>query len=194
VEPRVRAVEPTFDDLYAATRDRAPVTFRYRKPDGQVDERQVEPWVLTSRGGWWYLVGHDRVRAASRAFRLSRIDGDVRRAGPAGSIVVPDDIDASAVLPPAGGEGDRRTARLRVQQGRGAALRQRATSVTPVEPGWDLVELAVADRRRLSEEVAGHGPNVVVLEPDDLRESVVELLSGALGAHPSTSDDGDGRS
>jgi proteasome accessory factor B len=188
VEPRVRATEPTFDDLYAATRDRAPVTFSYRKPDGQVDERQVEPWVLTSRGGWWYLVGHDRVRAASRAFRLSRIEGGIRRAGPAGSIVVPADIDASAVLPPVGGEGDRRTARLRVRQGRGAALRQRATAVTVAEPGWDLVELAVGDRRRLSEELAGHGPTVVVLDPADLRGAVVGLLTGSLQAHSSPPD------
>ncbi len=35
VEPRVRTAEPSFEPLYAATRDRAPVSFRYRKPRGE---------------------------------------------------------------------------------------------------------------------------------------------------------------
>jgi predicted DNA-binding transcriptional regulator YafY len=39
VEPRVRTTEPAFQPLYAATRDRAEVTFTYRKPSGEVGER-----------------------------------------------------------------------------------------------------------------------------------------------------------
>src|SRR3954471_13115681 len=67
VEPRVRAAEPAFDPIYAATRDRAPIRFRYRKPDGEVSERRLQPWALTSRGGFWYVVGQDVDRQAPRA-------------------------------------------------------------------------------------------------------------------------------
>ena len=84
VEPRVRAAEPAFDPMYAATRDRAPVRFRYRKPDGEITDRRVEPWALTSTGGHWYMVGRDIDRGAARAFRLSRVQGQVRAGRPGG--------------------------------------------------------------------------------------------------------------
>ena len=182
-EPRIRAAEPSFDALYQATRDGAPVGFEYRKPDGEVAERRVEPWALSSRGGWWYLIGHDRVREAPRAFRLSRIEGAVRRIGAAATVVVPPDLDAAALLPRGAREHDERAARLRVRPGRGAALRLRATLVEPEVGGWDAVTLPVGDARRLAEEVAGHGPDVVVLAPTDVRDAVITLLRGARDAH-----------
>jgi predicted DNA-binding transcriptional regulator YafY len=34
----------------------------------------------------------------------------------------------------------------------------------------------------LARELAGHGPDVVVVEPADLRDGVVQVLTGALAA------------
>jgi proteasome accessory factor B len=198
VEPRVRAAEPAFEPMYAATRDRAPVRFRYRKPDGEISERHLEPWALTSRGGWWYVVGRDVDRGASRAFRLSRIQGAVK-AGAAGSFEVPEQVDADAMVgPPAVVDG--RTAVLRVREGRGAGLRLRAHTLAttpagpaleprgtvpdPDHPGWDRLELPVGDLWSLAEQVASHGADVVALGPPDLREAVVRLLTGAATAVP----------
>jgi predicted DNA-binding transcriptional regulator YafY len=96
IEPRVRTAEPAFQPLYSATRDRAPVSFAYRKPGGTGERgatgepRRVEPWRLVSRNGRWYVVGFDRDRGERRTFRLSRINGAVRRIGPPDSFTVPD--------------------------------------------------------------------------------------------------------
>ena len=130
VEPRVRAAEPAFDPLYAATRDRAPVTFRYRKADGEVSERRLQPWALTSRGGFWYVVGLDTDRDAPRAFRLSRVLGAVR-AGRAGSYEIPAQVDADAMVGPPS-VTDARTAVLRVRPGRGTTLRLQAHALAQV--------------------------------------------------------------
>jgi predicted DNA-binding transcriptional regulator YafY len=215
VEPRVRAAEPAFDPLYAATRDRSPVRFRYRKPDGEVSERRLEPWALTSRGGFWYVVGLDTDRAAPRAFRLSRVQGAVR-AGAPGSYRIPDRVDADAMVgPPSAAVVDGRTAVLRARRGRGAGLRLQAqqlagvagapgtggasgtadvpgasadadvtgsADVTGADDGWDRIELPVGDLWSLAEQVAAHGPDVVAVEPPDLREAVVRLLTGAARA------------
>jgi proteasome accessory factor B len=197
VEPRVRAAEPSFDPLYAATRDRAPVTFRYRRPDGDAADRRVEPWAVTSRSGWWYLVGFDRDRGQPRAFKLSRITGGVRRIAPAGSYTVPPDLDpAQYVAGASSSRPDTRVARLRVRDGRCVALRLRSVAPTGAEPtgaeptgtepsgegiaGWDVVDVAVGDLETFAEELASNGPNVVVLAPADLRDAVVRLLRGAL--------------
>jgi proteasome accessory factor B len=185
VEPRVRAAEPTFDPLYAATRDRAPVAFRYRRPDGDVTDRRVEPWAVTSRSGWWYVVGFDRDRGGPRAFKLSRISGGVRRIGRPGGYTIPEDLDVAAHVAGAPASvRDRREARLRLRTGRCAALRLRSTPEpdpgADAADGWDVVRIAVEDAESFADEVAGHGADVVVLGPPDVREVVLRRLRGAL--------------
>ncbi len=188
VEPRVRSAEPAFDPLYAAARDGAPVAFRYRKPgDETARERRVEPWALTARGGWWYLVGRDRLRQAPRAFKLSRIEGRIRRIGAAGSVTVPEDVDAASMVRPDRSRPDTRTARLRLRQGRGTALRLREGAGTLADAeaprDWDVIELPIGDSGQLADQLAGYGPDVVVEAPGDLRHRVVDLLRGARSAH-----------
>lgn len=196
VEPRVRAAEPAFDPLYAATRDRTPVSFRYRRPDGATSERRVEPWAVTSRSGWWYVVGLDRDRGETRAFKLSRIEGGVRRTGKPGAYEVPEDLDASSHVRGAPSSArDVRLARVGLRPGRGAALRLRAQPVDDPSPdgagpdgaggpaapqGWDVVHVTVQDPESFAEEVASIGPDVVVLDPPDVRAAVVRRLRGAL--------------
>ncbi|MBK8076787.1 MAG: WYL domain-containing protein [Kineosporiaceae bacterium] len=189
VEPRVRAAEPAFEPLYAATRDAAPVAFRYRKPgEAKAADRKVEPWALTARGGWWYLVGFDRGRSAPRAFKLSRIEGGIRRIGAAGSVVKPDDLDPAAMVRHGRAEQDLRTARVRLRPGRGTALRLRdGASVVPdalaAAAGWDVVELPIGDAAQLAQQLAGYGPDALVQTPEDLRDRVIALLRGARAVH-----------
>jgi hypothetical protein len=74
---------------------------------------------------------------------------------------------------------------LQVRSGRGTALRlQAGMPESPPGDGWDRVELPVGDLWSLAERIASHGPDVVALEPPDLRESVLRLLSGAAAVHP----------
>jgi proteasome accessory factor B len=76
-----------------------------------------------------------------------------------------------------------RTAVLRVRSGAGVGLRQHAVSVSPDEagpPGWDLVTTRFADVGSFADYAAWFGPDVVVLDPPDLREAVIARLKGVL--------------
>jgi predicted DNA-binding transcriptional regulator YafY len=208
VEPRVRTAEPAFEPLYAATRDRVRVSFPYRRPDGQEATRHLEPWAMYNRSGRWYVVGRDTDREAPRAFRLSRVVGTVRRTGAPGAYQVPEDADPARMVGFAPEPADDRPALLRVRDGRGGSLRRRALPdepvelvepvepvelvelVEPVEPGatgltegWSLVRVKVGDVMQLAQEVAGCGPDVLVLAPADLRQEVLRRLLGAAAAH-----------
>ncbi|MFN8076456.1 MAG: WYL domain-containing protein [Kineosporiaceae bacterium] len=196
VEPHVLTPEPAFDPLYAATRDRAPVGFGYRKPEGDAGARRVQPWALTSRGGHWYLVGHDLDRGAPRAFRLSRIQGDVRRLGPAGSFEPPADLDPASLVGAGPRRNDPRVALLHVRAGRGGFLRRRAVPVEPAaagvdaapatagpNAGWDEVRVPVADPHGLAVEVVGHGPDVRLLWPPDVAALVATHLRAVARSH-----------
>jgi proteasome accessory factor B len=196
LEPRIRTAEPAFEALYAATRDRQPVSFSYRKPTGESAVREVEPWAVLSRSGRWYLIGRDRARGAARVFRLSRIESDVRRLGRAGQYVVPEDLNPQQMLGTVSAPSDDRIGLIRVRAGRGAGLRRRALTVDgaqlqvpsipesakdPEGPaGWDELRLRVGDAGGLAQELAGYGPDVVVVEPEDVRAEVIRRLEAAL--------------
>lgn len=193
---RVRGPEAAFAPLLEAIDARRVVAFTYRAAStGQVARRTVEPWRILSRDHGWYLVGLDTGRRAPRAFRLSRISGRVRATGAPGAFTVPADVDVEALLararPRAG------TARLAVLPDRGAALRARATETTEGAPSGagpltdrDVITVPFADLEVLAEDVAAYAESVLVLDPPELRESVLRRLRAiaALDAQVAAGD------
>jgi proteasome accessory factor B len=71
--PRLRTHEPSFLPLSQAIEERIEVSFDYRKPDGQVSRRHVQPWLLRNIDGQWLLMCWDKDQKAARNFLLKRI-------------------------------------------------------------------------------------------------------------------------
>ncbi|HSV67339.1 MAG TPA: WYL domain-containing protein [Mycobacteriales bacterium] len=186
IEPRVAATEPAFQGCLDAVTGRQAISFDYRKStDTSPERREVEPWGVVSWRGRWYLVGHDRVRAATRCFRLSRIAGQVRPLGRPGAVSRPAEVNLVELVagthphpgPPP------KTATLAVRPGAAAGLRRYGT-VTGRHGDRDLVETGYSDVDWLADWVAGFGAAVVVLEPAELREAVVSRLRAVLERCP----------
>ncbi|KAF4408312.1 MULTISPECIES: YafY family protein [Streptomyces] len=175
LEPRIPAHEAAFEPLMLACRDRRPVTFEYRKANAARPEtRHVEPWILECCRGHWYLAGWDRERRAERVFRLSRITGRVRSRSAAFTADVPDHVTVRETVERWAGEIATSTARIRLRTGAGYPLRARATAVQPAADGWD--ELEIPYGHGLDAWLVEFGPDVVVLEPAELRADVLERL------------------
>jgi proteasome accessory factor B len=175
IEPRVAAREPAFEPLLAAVRTARAVSFGYRP--SYADEpvtRTVEPWGLVHRHGQWYVAGHDRDRAATRVFKLSRVVGDVTTVGPPGAFAVPDGIDLRAIVEPE--QVATKTAVVRLAPGAAWDVRRTATATSEDGDGWTRAEVPYGDLDRFAEWVVGFGPDVVVVEPRDAREAVVRRL------------------
>ncbi len=184
IEPRLGTPEPAFGPLWEAVRDRRPVTFSYRAA-GRSDpqRRELEPWGVVNRHGRWYVAGWDRGRNAIRVFRLGRIAGAVKFCGPAGGVTVPEGTDVRELVRDwDSAPAQEHTALLRVRAGAGVGLRRHAVSVQADEsaPGWDLVTTRFADLGWFADYAASFGPDVVVLDPPDLREAVIRRLKGVL--------------
>ncbi|MER6995924.1 WYL domain-containing protein [Streptomyces sp. NPDC000410] len=175
LEPRIPVHETAFEPLMLACRDRRPVVFDYRKSTAARPEtRQVEPWTLECWRGHWYLAGWDRDRGAERVFRLSRITGKVRSRQGSFTAPVPDVVTVRETVESWAGETATRTARIKLRTDAGYPLRARATAVRELGDGWD--ELEIPYGHGLDAWLVEFGPDVVVLEPADLRADVVDRL------------------
>jgi proteasome accessory factor B len=184
-EPKVRATEPAFGPLLAAVQAGQAVTFDYRRsPPTDVMTRTVEPWGVVSWRGRWYVVGKDRDRDAPRCFRLTRVVGDVRTIGQPGVVERPAGINLMGYVVGAQQDGRPSTpARLWVADGRAQGVRRQATVVgrrTLDGQTGDEVTVELRFPESAAGWLAGHGPDVVVLEPEVLRKAVRERLFGAL--------------
>lgn len=181
LELRVDTRDPAFPALWDAVRDRRVVRFDYRSAGSEnLRTRTVEPWGVVSRRGRWYLAGFDRDRDAPRAFRLSRITGQVATVGKAGAVEVPDGVDLRQMVGFPEEPMEERVATLRVRQGTCEGLRQLAAAVYPGSDEWDEVELAFSDPERLAGWLASLGADVEAVDPPDAREAVIRRLKGAL--------------
>ena len=161
----------------------------------------MQPWGVVSWHGHWYLAGHDEDRGEMRVFRLSRIRGPVLAAGPPDTVVRPAHLDVRAEVVRkatqlAEGEGAERVARLRVRPGAAHALRRRASGGAWAAGGRapddgapagatddaEVIDVAFTDLERMAAQVLWHGPDVVVIEPSDLRDYVLDRLRALTGA------------
>ena len=107
--------------------------------------------------------------------------GPVKMAGPAGSVTVPPGADVRELVK----EWDVAPARdhtavLRVRENAAFGLRRWARRITPDSDGWDRVTVSFADVPWYADYLASFGQDVVVLEPPDLREAVINRLKGVL--------------
>ncbi|GAA0419744.1 WYL domain-containing protein [Streptomyces luteireticuli] len=175
LETRIPVHEAAFEPLMLAARDRRPVVFDYRKANAaRPEQRHVEPWTLECCRGHWYLAGWDRDRGAERVFRLSRITGRVRSRALPFTAPVPDHVTVRETVEAWAGETATGTARIKVRAGHGYPLRSRATALRDLGDGWD--ELEIPYGHGLDAWLVEFGPDVVVLEPAELRDGVLDRL------------------
>jgi proteasome accessory factor B len=185
-EARLTADEPSFDVFWEATQERTPVEFEYRRSgQTQVVTRHLQPWGVVRYSGRWYAVGLDTDRGEERVFRLSRVQGEARRAGRPGSYDVPPGTDVRATAKRLAPAPTTERAVVLVRKGAGLVLRRNAESVeTGVagpddRTGWDRLVVSRSGLG-LADELLGYGDDVYVEEPADLRASVIARLRAVL--------------
>lgn len=166
--------------LLGLLRARQSVTFEYRAPQAETAQvRHVDPWGVVAQDGGWYLVGHDRDRDATRAFRLSRMltepsaDSPIHTPAPPGT-------DLRALIDPGSRAGEIATALVRLRAGAGAALRRLSD-----DPGTEAADLRVRanDPSILVSATLIAGDGAELLEPVELRDEVRRALQRIHDMH-----------
>ena len=179
--PGLRGSEDVLGILLAAIDAGQAVRFPHRPSRSEpYTERTLEPWGVVTYRGRWYVVGHDLDRQATRTFRLSRIGPEVTAVGPKDAVHRPADVDLREVVHHAVAEWPPGAqARVWVADGRATGLRrQGAVTATLTLAGRDGDEIGIDIGRQdtLAREIASHGADAVVLEPQSLRDDVIGRL------------------
>jgi proteasome accessory factor B len=179
--PRVRVREPAFEPLGTALEKHTMVQFAYLKP-GESDARvrTVAPLALVQHQGRWHLYADEPASRATRTFLLRRIVSDVT---PTGESFDPPGADQSEIaLAELDAVWNSHTAVVEVDPGTDAATRLGKRRGTVVAASGAL-ELHYSDANILADELAGFGPEVLVLAPPDLRAAVRSRLTRTAADH-----------
>ena len=194
--PRVRLRDAAFEPLSAALEKHLIVRFPYLKPgEDSARERELIPLALVQYQGRWHLSAEEvtpgtrpssEVSGAHKTFLLRRIVGPVELGKPAPAR--PGDHAAAAL---AGLEEvwERGVAEIEVARGSDAATRlsnRRGTErlgPAATDPQAERLKLHFVDLDIVADELAGFGPEVLVVGPDELRDAVVDRLERTVRDH-----------
>jgi len=177
--PRIAVRDAAFPALQEGIERNRVIVFDYLKPgEASSTRRRVQPLALVEYEARWHLFGVDVDAAGERTFLLSRIVSDVKVTGQAFDPALRDGA-ADRALSGLAAVAASHSALLEVTPGTEAALRLGRRSTAAVQG----MRVPYVDRHIFADELATYGPEVRVVEPDDLRESVIARLRAIVDAH-----------
>ena len=183
--PRLRLRDAAFEPLSAALEKNLVVRFAYLKPgEDEAREREVVPLALVQYQGRWHLSAEEG-SGDHKTFLLRRIVGPVI-AGKAAPVRPGD--HAAAALTGLEEVWERSVADVQVTSDSDAATRlanRRGTERLPRTLGAadERLRLHFVDANILADELAGFGPEVLVLSPPELRAAVIARLERTAADH-----------
>ncbi len=180
------AATPHLEKIRRAIREQRRVVMVHRKQNDQTPQtREVEPYAVVHRSGWWYVVGHCRLRNALRSFRVDRI---VELTLLDKTFQIPADFDIHAFLAQAFESEMKIKVRLRFAPQGAHIARDLAGTWDTLEEQADgavIVALTMPDLQWAASMALGFGPIVTVLEPAELSQTVHAWASAVVEQYAS---------
>lgn len=180
--PRIKTHEPSFIPLNRALDENIEVRFDYRRPDGTVSTRHVQPWVLRNIDGQWLLMCWDLGRREVRNFLLKRIVSKVAFVKELEEEVIfesPEATKIDAAIEDLREFTSSQTALLRIKRDSRAWFHYQIDS----QDAFAEVEFQYMDVHLLAEDLRDFGADIKVLRPKQLIEAVIAGFEKVASAH-----------
>ena len=155
------------------------LSFEYLDSDLSVSIRRVVPLSLSTRSGYWYIAGVDQDIQEIRTFRLDRIRNQITSGDTPPGFEAPESFsakDSVSVINPNG------FAIIDLRKGKGSALRALATTYQSLGE-WDQLKIPIFNLESLSALILWHGLDVIVQEPESLRNLIIKDLEALVNNH-----------
>ena len=183
VSVNIGFVDQNMSAITDAVMQRRTLNFDYKS-----EKRQVDPYGMLSRSGFWYLIGFDHLRKDQRVFRVDRIEGKVS-AGQMRAFKTPAGFDVAAAVPTekqmmAAGDGEVTTATVLVDASLAAGVRNEFGDAAIIRERPDRsIEFAIpcANMSAFRLWLFAMVENAEVLEPASVRNQVIQWLERLAG-------------
>jgi len=144
------------------------LTFQYNG-----SSRVVEPLGMYTKAGFWYLVAKDE--ESYKSFKLLRIEGKLTSSSKQNGFKKPENFDLMQYLGRLNKE-ELILAEILVRKEQALALRSKY-AVSDFDEEWDLMVVPFNYEPEIIETFLWHGENVIVLKPENLRNSIKDFLN-----------------
>jgi predicted DNA-binding transcriptional regulator YafY len=172
-QPGLDALAALLESLRSAIWESHRVQMLYSSASRPAPEtRQVDPYALAFRWGWWYVIGFCHTRLGLRTFRLDRIQELTVLEQ---SFEVPAGFDARAFMEETTHSKPQVRARLKFAPAGAQAARSNRffwSEFAEQADGSLLVTLPAPDLNWAASTILAYGPAVEVLDPPELRRLV----------------------
>ena len=182
--PLIQTSEPIFFALWSSINRKEIISFQYKGIDGAVAERKVAPHSLVSRRGHWYLIAKEISSSEFKRFRLSRFQTQPEIISTENAFEVTVDYRVNDYLKDIS-EHLIDEAEILIKPGSGSAIRQlgKCQVLDSSNSEWERVRLENVDFDLLVYNILWCGPDVKVIRPKSLVESVTQGLAEVLSKH-----------
>lgn len=181
----IQALSPTLEKLRRAVRENRRVSMTYHSGSSPHGEpRDIDPYALVHRTGWWYVVAYCHLRLALRTFRVDRI---AELALTNQTFAIPADFDIQVYLAQEWQNIPQMKVRMRFTA-QFVHLAQYARgyweSIEEQPDGSVVVTFSAPDVYAAASNALAYGPAVTVLEPPEVRLMVKNWAQAAAEFYP----------
>ena len=181
--------QPNLEILRAAIRQQRRIELAYLgSGQSEATRRQIDPYALVHRWGWWYVAGFCHLRLAVRSFRFDRIQKlEMLEA----VFQAPADFNIQAYLASESQAQPQLQVRLRFAPQGAQLARSQAFSWSSLEDQPDgglVVTFPSCDVEYAAATALSYGPLVQVLEPESLRRRIAERARAVAGLYVEDKD------
>jgi proteasome accessory factor B len=138
--------------------------------------RQVKPYGIYTRRGFWYLAAQENDLVKS--FKVVRIGQTIRATSKAQGFAKPSEFKLSAFLEDINSPTTSK-AEVRIRKNQALALRKRH-KVEEVDSEWDKLFIDYIFEEDLIESLLWYGSNLVVISPTSIRNQIINRARGLM--------------
>jgi predicted DNA-binding transcriptional regulator YafY len=189
LRPNVKEQDIILATLRQALRESRRVRLVYQS-GGQANPlaRELDPYALVHRWGWWYVIGFCQLRQEVRSFRLDRVR-ELQLTNQ--SYEPPQSFDAQAFLSQEFAQQPQIKVRMRFEPSAANIARSNHSSWNSLEEAADgsvVVSFLSPDLIWATGMVLSFGPLVTVLDPPEIRQSVSEWAGAVAKLYENSLD------
>ena len=138
--------------------------------------RQVKPYGIYTRRGFWYLAAQEN--DVVKSFKVVRIGQQIRATSKAQAFDKPSEFKLSAFLEDINSPTTSK-AEVRIRKNQALALRKRH-KVEEVDSEWDKLFIDYIFEEDLIESLLWYGSNLVVISPTSIRRQIINRAKGLM--------------